>query len=111
MFKLIKYFFSGKLSGFLLVVSAFGLGLKLYLDGYVSAEKFAIFILLAVVASVMDSAKIKIILLLFSIGFYLLQKSNYNYNEFSVLATYTCGILIMLFGFYVMFGGMNKKRR
>jgi len=67
--------------------------------------------LLAVVAAALDSITIKVILTLFGIGFYLLQKSNYNPKEFLVLTVYICGILVMLFGFFVMFGGMNKKRR
>jgi len=100
-----------RITRFFLVISAFSLGLKLYLDGYISVENFVIFMLLAVVASVLDSVAIKVILALFGIGFYLLQKSNYNTNEFFVLAVYVCGILVMLFGFFVMFGGMNKKRR
>jgi succinate-acetate transporter protein len=102
--------FGKRLSRFVLVISAFSLGLKLYLDGFLSVEKFAIFMLVAVIASVIDSVIVKVILTLFGIGFYLLQKADYNNKEFLILAVQVGGIIVMLFGFFVMFGGLNKKK-
>jgi len=98
-----------KLSRFLFVISAFSLGLKLYLDGFLSVEKFAVFMILAIIASLIDSVLVKIILALFGIGFYLLQKADYINKQFLILAVQVGGLLVMFFGFFVMFGGMRKK--
>jgi len=99
-----------RLSRFLLVISAFSLGLKLYLDGFLSVEKFAIFMILAIIASTIDSIIVKVILALAGIGFYLLQKSDYNNKQFLILAVQVGGLLVMFFGFFIMFGGMNKRK-
>ena len=62
------------------------------------------------VAAAIDSTWVKLIFAIAGIGFLLLSLSNYDMSAFTESATYIGLLIIMLFGFYVMIGGMRKRK-
>ena len=105
--------FSSRLSRFILVIGAvtivLGLATNKYTQSHISPEKAAIFLVIVVVAAAIDSVWVKLILALSGLGFFLLNYVRYDLGKFEVIAFYIIVLLIMLFGFFVMFGGMRKK--
>ncbi len=102
--------FGSRLSRFILVISALGLSLRLWAKGLMSPEKMVIFLLLAVVAAALDSGWVKLIIALFGLGYFLLDFVNYDMNEFQAASTSAIALLVALFGFFVMFGGMRSRK-
>lgn len=98
------------LSRFIIVISALGIGLRLVMKGFMSPQKLVIFLIIVVIAAVIDSAWVKAILAIFALGFFVLDYVDYDTRTFYVLITPVFSIVIMLFGFFVMFGGLRRKR-
>lgn len=102
--------FGSRLSRFILVISALGLSLRLCAKGLMSPEKIVIFLLLAVVAAALDSGWVKLIIALFGLGYFLLDFVDYDMSQFQAVATSTIALLVALFGYFVMFGGMRSRK-
>lgn len=102
--------FGKSLSRFIIVISAVGLGLRLWSKGMIGAEKLAIFLVLVVIASAIDSVWVKLILACAGIGFFLLDFTNYDLTQFQAAAASVGALLLALFGIYVMIGGMRKRK-
>ncbi len=92
-----------------MVVSALGVGLRLWTKGLLSAEKLMIFMILVVIAAAIDSGWIKFVLAIAGIGFFLLDYTNYDVRQFYAVSGSVLALLIALFGLFVMFGGMRRK--
>ena len=102
--------FGKSLSRFIIVISAVGLGLRLWSKGMIGAEKLAIFLVLVVIASAIDSVWVKLILACAGIGFFLLDFTNYDMTQFQAGAASVGALLLALFGIYIMIGGMRKRK-
>ena len=102
--------FGKNLTRFIIVISAVGFGLRLWSKGMIDAEKLAIFLVLVVIASVIDSVWVKLILALAGIGFFLIDYLNYDLTKVQYAAAAVGALLLALFGFYVMFGGLRKNK-
>lgn len=102
--------FSKSLSKFIIVISAVGIGLRLLLKGFISPEKLAIFLVLVVIAVAIDSLWIKIILACAGLGYFLLEFTNFKMSQFQSIATSVGALLIALFGLYIIFGGLRKRK-
>jgi hypothetical protein len=105
-----KSSFGRSLSGFIIVISAVGLGLRLWSKGLINPEKLAIFLVLVVIAAAIDSVWAKLVLALAGIGFFLIDYLDYNMNQVVYAGIGVGALLMALFGFYIMFGGMSKKK-
>ncbi|MGB5069503.1 MAG: hypothetical protein WBO28_01010 [Flavobacteriales bacterium] len=97
------------ISRFILVISALGVALELWSRGMMNYQQIAIFLVLVVIATVIDSVWANLAIALAGIGFFLL-----NYLDYDIKGVYYSSIgigalLLCLFGFYVMFGGLRKK--
>jgi membrane-bound ClpP family serine protease len=99
-----------RLSRLVLVISAVGIGIRLWSKGLMGPQKLFWFLLLAAVAAAIDSGWVKLILALFALGFFLLEYVNYDPRQFSAVAGSALGLLIGLFGLFVMFGGLRGWR-
>jgi hypothetical protein len=99
-----------RLSRFIIVISAIGLGLSLAFKGIIGPKTFVLFIILAVIAAVIDSVWVKLILACAGIVFLLLTATNFNIAEFKTLASFAGILILMFFGLYVMFGGMRNRK-
>lgn len=102
--------FGKSLSRFIIVISAVGLGLRLWSRGMIDAEKLTIFLVLVVIAAAIDSVWVKLILACAGIGFFLLDYTDYNMTQFVAVVPSVGALLLALFGFYIMIGGMRKKK-
>ena len=102
--------FGKRLSRFILVISAVGIALRLWAKGLMSPEKMVIFLLLVVVAAALDSVLVKLIIALFGLGYFLLDFVNYDMNQFQAASTSIAALLIVIFGFFVMLGGMRSRK-
>ena len=58
------------LSKFIIVISAVGIGFRLWSKGMINAEKFVIFLVLVVIAAAIDSIWVKLILAFAGVGFF-----------------------------------------
>ena len=74
------------------------------------AQKAAIFLVLVVIAAAIDSVWVKLILALFGLGYFLLDYLNYNMSQFQAAAVSVGALLLALFGIFVMFGGMRRRK-
>lgn len=101
--------FGKRLSKFIIVISAVGIGLRLWSKGLMSAEKLAVFLLLVVIAAAIDSVWTKLVLALAGIMFFLLEYLNYDMQYVQSAAVSVGALLIALFGMFILVGGMNKK--
>lgn len=82
------------------------------IDGVMTAEWAAGLLLVGVfILAVSDkvAAIAKILLSLFSIG-YLLHKNFPNQPGMEQLLVSLSVLVVVLFGYYIMFGGLNRKR-
>ena len=105
-----KSSFGQRLSRFIIVISAVGLGLRLWSKGLINPEKLAIFLVLVVIAAAIDSVWAKLTLALAGIGFFLIDYLNYDMNQVIYSGIGIGALLMALFGFFIMFGGMNRKK-
>jgi hypothetical protein len=101
--------FGKRLSRFIIVISAVGLGLSLWSRGIMNEKSFTALLILSVIAAALDSVWVKLIFAIAGIGFLLLSLSNYEMSVFIESATYIGLLIFILFGFYVMIGGMSRK--
>jgi len=97
-----------KLSGFLIVISAVGLGLSLWAKGLIGVEKLTIFLVLAVIAAALRSVWVKLILAIAGLGFFLLEMTGYDILVFGSAAVALGALLLALFGLYMILGGFRK---
>lgn len=102
--------FGKRLSRFIIVISAVGLGLRLWSKGLINPEKLAIFLVLVVIAAAIDSVWAKLALALAGIGFFLIDYLNYDMKQVVYSGIGIGALLLALFGFFIMFGGMNRKK-
>lgn len=101
--------FGQRLSRFIVVISAVGLGLSLWSQGIMDDKSFTVLLILSVIAAAIDSTWARLIFAIASLGFILLIISGYNIPVFKQNASYVGLLIIILFGFYFMIGGMRKK--
>lgn len=99
-----------RFSRFIIVISTVGFGLGLWSKGLINEKTLTILLILSVIAAVIDSTWVKLIFAIAGIGFLLLSLSNYDVSTFTESATYVLLLIVMLFGFYVMIGGMRKRK-
>ena len=102
--------FGKSLSRFIIVISAVGIGLRLWSKGMIGAEKLAIFLVLIVIAAAIDSVWVKLILACAGVGYFLLDFTNYDMTQFQSVAVSVGALLLALFGIYVMIGGMRRRK-
>jgi hypothetical protein len=98
------------LSRFIIVISALGIGLRLMMKGIMSPEKLVVFLVVVIIAAVIDSVLIKGIIALFALGFFVLDYVNYDTRAFYVAVGPVFALLIALFGIFIMFGGLRRRR-
>jgi uncharacterized membrane protein YGL010W len=97
------------LSRFILVISAVAIGLRLVMKGVMTPQTVVVFFVVAVIAAVIDSAWVKAILAIFGLGWFVLDIVNYDTRAFSVVIGPVVGLVVGLFGFFVMFGGLRRR--
>jgi hypothetical protein len=102
--------FGKRISRFILVISALGIGVRLWSKGLIGPEKLFWLLVLAVIAASIDSGWVKLILALAGMGFFLLEYVGYEPREFYEVAGAALTLLIGLLGLFVMFGGMRRRR-
>ena len=102
--------FGKNLSRFIIVISALGVGLRLLVKGLIDVEKLAIFLVIVVIAAVIDSVWFKLLLAFMGIAFFLLDFTNYDLSKFQAATASVGALVIVLFGIYVMLGGMRKRK-
>jgi len=102
--------FGKSLSRFIIVISAVGIGLRLWSKGMIGAEKLVISLVLVVIAAAIDSVWVKLILACAGIGYFLLDFMNYDMTQFQAVAASVGALLLAFFGIYVMIGGMRKRK-
>ncbi|HMH43531.1 MAG TPA: hypothetical protein VK557_08615 [Pyrinomonadaceae bacterium] len=98
------------LSRFIIVISALGIGLRLVMKGIISPERLVIFLVVVVIAAVIDSTLVKALLALFALGFFVLDYVNYDVRAFYAAIGPVLALLVALFGFFIMFGGLRRRR-
>jgi hypothetical protein len=101
---------TSSLSRFLIVISALGIGLRLVMKGFMTTQKLVIFLIIIVIAAVIDSVWVKAIIAIFALGFFVLDYVDYDTRAFSAAIGPVIALVIMLFGFFVMFGGLRSRR-
>jgi hypothetical protein len=75
-----------------------------------SPEKLVVFLVIVVIAAVIDSVWVKGIIALFALGFFVLDYVNYDTRAFSALAGPVLALLMALFGIFIMFGGLRRRK-
>ena len=98
-----------RLANFIIVFSAVSLVLKLAIQDQIDPERAATFLILVVAAAALGHTVIKLVLACAGLAFLLLDYTNYDMEQFRLLALMVGALLLLLFGFYVMFGGMRKR--
>lgn len=101
--------FGRNLSRFIVVISAVAIVLRLWSKGMIDAEKATIFLVLVVFAAAIDSVWVKLILALFGLGYFLLDYMDYDLVKFQSAAVLVGALLLALFGFFIILGGMRRK--
>lgn len=101
--------FGKRLSRFIIVISSLTVGLSLLSQGLISINTLGIFLVLVLVAAVLDSVWTKLVLALAGLSFFLLNYTQYNSGQFKTLLGAVGPLLILLFGLFVMFGGLRRK--
>jgi hypothetical protein len=103
--------FGSRLSKFIIVISGVALVITLYLNPNtkLTPQTAGIFLILVVIAAAIDSVWVKLILAVFGLGWLLLNAVNYDLSQFQIVALSVGTLLLMLFGAFVMFGGMRKR--
>ncbi|MBK8464897.1 MAG: hypothetical protein IPL32_03620 [Chloracidobacterium sp.] len=102
--------FGSSLSRFVIVISAVGIGLRLMTKGLMSPERLMVFLILVVVAAVIDSPWTRSILAVFALGFFVLDYVDYDMRAFYSNIGPVFALVIALFGFFVMFGGFRRGK-
>lgn len=95
---------------FLSILGLIGLCIKLSIDQHLSVELIAVTLVGAVFVFSRDgwlSVVLKICISLFSIA-YMLVGYAYSMKEFLALSACLGALVVALFGFFVMFGGLEK---
>lgn len=110
MFRKRERTFGSSLSRFLIVISALAIGLRLATKGLMSSEILIVFLLLVVVAAVIDSIWARAVLTIFTLGFFTLEYVNYDLQAFYATVGPLLAVVIALFGFFVMFGGLRRRK-
>jgi hypothetical protein len=105
-----KSAFGTSLSRFVIVISALAIGLRLLTKGFMSAERLIIFLILVVVAAVIDSPLTRTVLAIFALVFFVLDYVDYDLHAFYSTIGPVFALLIALFGFFVMFGGLRRRK-
>ena len=80
------------LSRFIIVISALGIGLRLVMKGIISPERLVIFLVVVVIAAVIDSTLVKALLALFAPGFFVLDYVNYDVRVLRSHRTSACAV-------------------
>lgn len=101
--------FLKNVSRFILVISAFALGLRLWTKGLIDPERLAVFMVLVVIAAAIDSVWVKLILALATFVFFLLDYTNYEMDQFRILAVYVGAALMALLGIFIIIRGISGK--
>lgn len=92
------------------MISALGIGLRLLTKGLISVERLVILLILVVVAAVIDSPWIRALLALFGLGFFVLDYVDYDLREFYSAIGPVLALVIALFGFFVIIGGLKHRK-
>jgi len=82
----------------------------LLVKGLIDVEKLAIFLVIVIIAVVIDSIWFKLIFAFAGIAFFLLNFTNYDLSKFQSATTSVGALVIVLFGIFVMLGGMRKRK-
>jgi hypothetical protein len=98
------------ISRFIIVISTFGIGLKLLLKGLIDFEKFVILLVLSIVIASINNTWISLILALAGLGFFLFEYSGYDFSIFILYASSVGAVLMVLFGMYIMLGGLKRRK-
>jgi len=101
--------FGNHLSRFIIVISALSIGLRLVTKAFMSPQKLVVFLVVVVIAAVIDSAWVKGIIAIFGLGFFVLDYLDYDTRAFSAAIGPVIALVIMLFGFFMMFGGLRRR--
>jgi hypothetical protein len=102
--------FGTNLSRFIIVISAVGLGLALLIKNLITPKTFVVLLVLAVIAAVINSSWVKLFFALAAIAFTLLIYYDFDISKFSGTAVMVILLILMLFGMYVILGGMRKRK-
>jgi uncharacterized membrane protein YhaH (DUF805 family) len=78
--------------------------------GLIDVEKLAIFLVIVIIAAVIDNVWFKLFLAFMGIAFFLLDFTNYDLSKFQSATASVGALVIVLFGIYVMLGGMRKRK-
>jgi hypothetical protein len=108
-----KKSFSSSLSRFILVIGAvtmiLGIATKEDTRDNISHGQIVIFLVIVVIAAAIDSVWVKLILALVGLSFFILGSVHYNLGNFKTIAIPVLQLLIVLFGIFVIVGGMRRK--
>lgn len=97
-------------SKFLIVISAVVLSLKLWSKGLMTPELTVFFLIVVVVAAVIDSFWSKLILAITSLVVFLIMFTDYDLMQFKYAFASVGALIGVLFGMYVMLGGMRNRK-
>jgi hypothetical protein len=98
-----------RISRFILVISGLAFGIRMLAEGLMSPEKMILFLVLVTIAAALDSLWVKLIITLFALGYVILDLVDHDMNQFQALFLNILALLLVLFGLFVIFGGLKSK--
>jgi len=94
---------------FAVVISAIPLVLKMALDGQISAEQAALLLIGATLIAVYGRPLVRFITSLVALFLFFWEIAGKDQQGFNAILPYVLQLLVILFAFYVMFGGLRKR--
>lgn len=92
------------------VISTFVILFKLALQGVLSVETTVVFLIIIVFIVARHEMFYKLLAALAGLLYFVWEKSGFNKPHFLQLLQPMLALVIMLFGIYILFGGLNSSK-
>lgn len=95
---------------FAVVISAIPLVFKMALDGQISAEQAALLLVGATLIAVYGRPLVRFIASIVALFLFFWEIVGKDQQAFNAILPYVLQLLIILFAFYIIFGGLQRRR-
>lgn len=95
---------------FAVVISAIPLVFKMAMDGQISAEQAGLLLIGATLIAVYGRPLVRFIAALVALFLFFWEIVGKDQQAFNAILPYVLQLLVILFAFYVTFGGLRRRR-
>lgn len=96
---------------FAVVISAIPLVFKMALDGQISAEQAALLLIGATLIAIYGRPLVRFIISLVALFLFFWEIVGKDQQAFNAILPYVLQLLVILFAFYIMFGGLRRRKQ